>query len=199
MRVVRPWDVYSIGSLCWQSFVFGVSLQTPLVLLLAVALHSLGPDKWSIFMTVAAIMVGLFSFLIGPAIGLARYRVHLNTGRRRAAAILFVSGGLLCVIYVFVLIGVAFGAIFQLLAVMGLHAAIFAVWLLLSTVLWPAISRKFPFHIVDGESCARCGYCLRGVASRICPECGRAFTQYDLGLSFAEFERLIEDQRRTGT
>lgn len=38
----------------------------------------------------------------------------------------------------------------------------------------------------DGKSCPRCGYCVAGVRSRICPECGREFTFQELGTTEEE-------------
>jgi len=39
---------------------------------------------------------------------------------------------------------------------------------------------------LKGPYCRRCGYCLIGTAEHRCPECGRAFTLRELGVSEAE-------------
>ena len=67
---------------------------------------------------------------------------------------------------------------------------LFGAWCLLGMLAWPVIIRVWPFRLQDGQTCPQCGYCLRGVTSRVCPECGRGFDANDLGLSEAAFDEL---------
>jgi len=191
MQILKKRQILRIESVCWKSFVFGVVLQAPLVFLMALLVSGPFTTSWpALGGTTLTILVAIFSLLIGPILGLVRFRVHLSTPFRRALASFFAAGGLLCICYAFTLIGLAFGGYPQLLAVMGLHGILSMIWLGISIALWPLVFRKFPFQIQTGDACPQCGYCVRGATSRVCPECGRAFNQYELGLSWDEFQQL---------
>lgn len=42
--------------------------------------------------------------------------------------------------------------------------------------------------------CIKCGYDLHGNVSMVCPECGRAFTFEELGVTAAEFAALDDEE-----
>ena len=192
MLILKKRQILRIESVCWNSFVLGVVLQAPLVLLLALLMSGPFTTSWPTpGGTTLTILVAVISLIIGPTIALVRFRAHLSTPKRRTLASFSAAGGLLCICYAFTFIGLAFGGYPQLLAVMGLHGILSIIWLGASMALWPFVIRKFPFQTQTGDACPQCGYCVRGVTSRICPECGRGFCESDLGLSTVEFEHLV--------
>lgn len=138
--------------------------------------------------------------VLGPLPALFWWRIHLATFRRRLYSSFLAAGGLGCVPWLtstIFSIQILFDdgslklvcqAIFS--GVIGIPL-VAMVWTLLSMLAWPIIMRLAPFKIQDGATCPKCGYCVRGVASRICPECGTVFDHTQLGLSPAAFDRLV--------
>lgn len=126
-------------------------------------------------------------YVILPVILLIAFRCHLGTPLRRLLAFLFASIGSALPLYVFALVEEPEA----ILAGLIVNAALFGLWCILSLLGWSVITRVWPFRLQDGSTCPNCGYCVRGVASRVCPECGRGFTESDLGLSVEQFEQLI--------
>lgn len=138
--------------------------------------------------------------IVGPLPGLFYWRIHMASFRRRLVSSFFAAAGMACVPWLtFTIFSIqilfddgSLTLVWQAICsgVIGIPLIVL-IWTLLSLAVWPAIMRLAPFRIQDGASCPQCGYCVRGVASSICPECGRAFNREDLGLSEAAFNDLI--------
>jgi len=154
-------------------------------------LSSLAPFDTAIGILVMVIV----TLIVIPAVCLWKWRCQICTRKRLLRCCRFASLGFFLPVHVAAGVSLFCGAVeFALLAAV-LHLVILVIWLGLAATLWPAITWLGPFRIQDGESCPQCGYCVRGVASRICPECGRPFTESDLGLSVPEFEALVAGEK----
>lgn len=143
-------------------------------------------------------LIAIWTFanmILGPLMAMRHRRAHLATAGRRLVAIFGTSLGLLVLPYT-VTLSAAASQQFQGFSwrLPALHAGIFAAWVLIGAIAWPIIRHRWPFVIQDGSSCPQCGYCVRGVASAICPECGTRFDHTQLGLSLAEFDGLISGE-----
>lgn len=72
---------------------------------------------------------------------------------------------------------------------MGFTLWLTAGWLLFRLVFWMLGYRLV--EVAPGQ-CSGCGYDLRGNKSMVCPECGRAFSFAELGVTAEEFRGLGE-------
>lgn len=188
--IVPPRDVWPMRELAISSLMLGfglfVSLLCPIPIFLV---------NWPNTNLFQYAIIGTWTFVnlvLGPLMAMRHCRAHLATTGRRLVAIFGTSLGLLVIPWTTALSAAAtsqFRAFSYRLPT--LHAGIFAAWVLLAAVAWPIIRHRWPFVIQDGSSCPQCGYCVRGVKSAVCPECGTAFDHTQLGLSTQQFERLI--------
>lgn len=194
MRIVSSTSTFTMLLLCIFSFLFGVLLFLPLLVLIPIAPYLIDPVAGRpTFVSIACTYAFLaFTTLIGPMFGLVVGRAQIADVKRRTAAILSCSAGVLSPAYLLSASQlIEEGELEVLSNTIFWHAGLCVAWSLIAFFLLPIITRTWPLRMQDGESCPRCGYCVRGVASRICPECGRAFSESDLGLTAAQFEYLI--------
>ena len=81
-------------------------------------------------------------------------------------------------------------------ATIGSFLLLLTIATIASVILWRLIRLTLPkFVTQDGTLCPRCAYCLIGVQSLRCPECGNAFTYDDLETTETEF--TTRSQRTT--
>ncbi len=190
MMIVPPRDVWPMRELAISSLMLGfglfVSLLCPIPILVV---------NWPRTNLFQYALIAIWTFanmILGPLMAMRHCRAHLATNGQRLVAIFGTSLGLLVLPYTVTLSAAASqqfrGFSWRLPA---LHAGIFAAWVLIGAIAWPIIRHRWPFVIQDGSSCPQCGYCVRGVASAICPECGTRFDHTQLGLSQVEFDRLV--------
>lgn len=202
VQLVDPADTWRKRSLIGRSFAFGIVLCA-FAWALSVFLLLPWPGRASpfrpIYYILTAVIISLPTLLV-PILSLVWVRSHVATFGRRVAAICATSVGVFTIPCLIVLISnggrmLAHGRLVERLVSWHISYSVLTLsWLLISLLAWPTIKRKWPFVFQDGQSCPQCGYCLRGVTSRVCPECGRAFNEYDLGLSTVDFEHLIAGQ-----
>lgn len=188
MRIVRPSEIWSNRILGWRCFIFGFGLFVPILVFLVIC------DLCRLEETAAMVLgVGFAAVfvLIAPLTALTVFRMQVSAFRRRMFAILWVSVGLLLVVHGIGFVGLVLPERHMTIYWLKVNAALLGVWFLISMIAWPVILHFKPFCIQNGETCPECGYCVRGVKSAICPECGTAFDHTQLGLSMQQFERLI--------
>lgn len=195
MELVSPSRVCSTRGLSVGALFFGAVLTIPYLLTMCL----LFSVNWnlSLIMTVMAVIT-FVDLLILPLWALKRWRIQLSSWERRLRAIFWTTTGLFTLPYATIFAVWVNGAGSPNTRIPGifigyfvLQIVIFLIWTLVSLPAWAVIKSNWPFRFQDGQSCPRCGYCLRGVTSRICPECGRGFDANDLGLSVAAFEHLV--------
>ena len=198
MELVWPARIRSIRSLNVHSWLFGAALTIPFLLTTCLLLSV----SWSLpGILIVLATVAFVDLIVIPLWGLKYWRFQLATWNRRLRAIFWASTGLLTIPYSTILVVWVAGSrspntrmshvVFNYL---GIHLAIIVIWILMSLPAWAVIKSRWPFYFQDGSSCPQCGYCVRGVSSRICPECGRAFDEKDLGLSALDFDNLISGE-----
>lgn len=74
--------------------------------------------------------------------------------------------------------------------VAGISAIVLASSIAIVAGLWRIVRMSLPALVVqDGTLCPQCAYCLLGVQSMRCPECGNAFTYDELETTEAEFRK----------
>lgn len=209
MRIVPPWIVWPQRTLLRNCFVFGLGSFLPATLVTCVLGFWLDssrypkPNKPIYFgsLLIASVLTAIvFAALI-------HWRIQLETLRRRVLAILMVAAGAMLVPLLIWIVLCATGflsnpfasnfTVAALLAWCGAYVSLILVWHLLAALAWPLIRRKYKFIIQDGATCPECAYCVRGVASAICPECGSAFDHTQLGLGIEQFDRLISGETIT--
>lgn len=207
VKIVAEQDIVPPSRLGFSSFCYGLGLfvllccEIPVFVFLE-RTNIPQPLQQIIFYSICAL-----TLIASPLPGLFRWRIQLATFRRRVISILFVAVGLASVpwltsmIFTAHLLFMAEGqGAWVLQAIcsgfLGIPTAAL-IWSLVAHFVWPIILDIAPFRIQDGTTCPKCGYCLRGVSSRICPECGRAFNRHDLGLSKADFDVLVSGIQST--
>lgn len=195
MKIIRPRQVCPTGALCWNSFLVGILFFIPVIALLLVMINTYSSTSYTVnwIGSIIQILFLAVTLLVGPLLALIRWRAQVLTIKRRLLAILFAAIGNLSLILGISCIGFAYGEPQMLIVWLGILAVLFAVWSLIAWPAWWWIRRTWPIFVQDGQTCPKCGHCLRGAVSGRCPECGRAFNQYELGLSYDEFNELIKE------
>ena len=194
MRIVSPASIVSFRTLGVSSFIFGICLFLPLLLLIPIAPYLIDPVAAAPSpVTIACTICFLaFTFLIGPALGIITFRAQLADTTRATLAIFWAAAGVLSLAYFISVVSFledyGAGEFFQTL---GMHCGLLLGWSVVAMCSRPVIAWLWPFRLQDGASCPNCGYCVRGVSSHICPECGDSFNRADLGISEAAFNELI--------
>lgn len=195
MRIVSPTSTFTMLPLCVFSFLFGVFLFLPLLVLIPIAPYLIDPVAGRPTFASIAWTYALLAFttLVGPMLGFIVGRAQIADGIRRTAAILSCSAGVLSPAYLLSASRIIDGGEFEVLFnTLCWHGGLCVAWSLIALCLWPIVTRIWPFRMQDGSTCPDCGYCVRGVTSKVCPECGQAFDHSDLGLSIAESNRQFE-------
>lgn len=201
VKVVRQRAICTVDRLGVRSFYYGLGLLG--LLFGEMVVDALLYPFPKLNQRYVCLSMWALTTVVGPLPALFYWRIHLSTFRRRLISSLLTALGLSCVPWITSMIftihilpdGGTLALVYQSIfgGIIGIPL-LASVWTLLSMLAWPMIMRLAPFKIQDGATCPKCGYCVRGVSSRICPECGRAFNKADLGLSTAEFERLISGE-----
>ncbi|MCB9856556.1 MAG: hypothetical protein H6818_12815 [Phycisphaerales bacterium] len=152
--------------------------------------------------------VGQLLIFVAPAGYMLRrhYRVIANAGR---AAELGWRYALSAGIVVYLIVA------FNVIVITGAHVAAALLVLLVGTlalavgvviataafvITWRLVQLTLPkFVVQDGTLCPTCAYCLVGVQSMRCPECGSAFSFADLETTEYEFQSRSEIQATHAT
>ena len=187
MKFIHRNDILDPGLLGLLAFVLGLALSIFLVAL-AGMLTSNSVD----ILDTSAILSGL-TLLVAPCANLWMWHDRIITRRRLMGACICASTGVALPFFILAFLtsrSIILSALFTVATGYGLLTA---AWCGIATLLWPVVCRLAPIRVQDGETCPQCGYCVRGVASRICPECGRAFNRDDLGLPEVVFDELVSD------
>lgn len=178
MRIIHPQDVSTLRGIVAATALIGFMSALPMVMII-----ESGGGGSNAGVVIAWMVIG---YLLIPLACLAIFRCHLASPGRRILASFFMSIG--AMIPLVTLKGPPLIDVLSFLLIAML--LLFGTWCLLGMLAWPVIIRVWPFRLQDGQTCPQCGYCLRGVTSRVCPECGRGFDANDLGLSEAAFDEL---------
>lgn len=199
-QIVDARDIWTRSQLCQRSFCFGLAL---FVLLLVVIILGLLADAFlgiHILRELELTLLGIAVISMASTIwGMSRSRIQLGTFARRVIATMAAAAGVTCVpTLVFILdlvqefarLHKSWPPLQFVASTLLFPTGVFLLWLLFVSIAWPFAEDNSPIRIKQGTNCPQCGYCVRGVSSRICPECGRAFSLHDLGLSEAAFEQL---------
>ncbi len=194
MRIVSPASIVSFRTLGVSSFIFGISLFLPLLVLIPISPYLIDPvAAVPTPATIAYTYCFLaFTFLIGPTLGMITFRAQLADMTRETFAIFWAAAGVLSLAYLISVVSFLedYGA-GEFFKTLGIHWGLLLGWSVVAMCIRPMIAWLWPFKLQDGASCPQCGYCVRGVSSRICPECGEPFNRADLGLTEAEFDALL--------
>lgn len=193
MLIVKPNQIWRTSALCWSSFLMGIMYFLPVMASVLVSINTFDSPSRAARWIANFVIILLMStaVLIGPLLSLIRWRAQVLTVRRRLLATLCAAVGMLSLMLFISCVGVTQGEPRMLIVWLEILAGLLAAWSLLAWPAWWWIRRTWPVTMQDGQTCPQCGYCLRGAASGRCPECGRAFNQYELGLSWEEFQQFI--------
>lgn len=193
-QIVDSRDIWSPGRLLQLSFCFGLAL---FVLILVVLITGMLADA---FLSVRVIretelmLLGIAVVSMSYSVwGITRWRIQLSTPSRRLFATIGATAGVTCVPCLVLILDSAH-EFHDVVIILLLPAGLFVLWFLFVSATWLFVENAKPFKIQYEPSCPQCGYCVRGVTSRICPECGRAFCETDLGLSTSEFNSLVSGE-----
>ena len=189
MKIVPPWQVWPLRELAISSLTLGFGLF--LLSLCSVPFVFVNWPGGGVLPSSFVIIWTIVNLVLWPLIAMRHCRAHLSTIERRLFAIAWTSIGFFVLPYTATIVALSGNLRVFSWQLPALHGAILAAWVLLAAIAWPIIRHRWPFVIQDGSSCPQCGYCVRGVASAVCPECGTAFDHTQLGLSLPEFDRLI--------
>lgn len=145
-----------------------------------------------------SVPIFLIAFLIWPTRVFRRHYVRLAPGDTIVPFLWYYSLGVGAAIYLRTIMRMLAGPFYRPTGVIE-HAKILAFALLVILAFaafamfalityWGLIRLTLPKFIKqDGTLCPNCAYCLLGVQSMRCPECGSAFTYDDLETTEAEF------------
>lgn len=196
MRIVSPRQICKTSALCWNAFQLGIAFFIPVMAILSVMMNTIDSASQTVrwIAKIGGILLMALGVIILPLLSLIRWRAQVLTLRRRLLASLCAAIGMLSLMLVISCIGAAHGEPQMLLVWIPIVAALACVWSLLAWPAWWWIRRTWPVTVQDGQTCPQCGYCLRGATSGRCPECGRFFNQFELGLSWDEFQKTKSAQ-----
>jgi len=207
-EIVDSSNVWTRARLIYLSFCFGLGLFVLILVLIVIGVLA---DAFLGIRVLREIELTLFGIavlaLTYTVWGMARWRIQLGTFSRRMSAAMGAAGGITCVPCLVIILDLfqEFARLYKswppfhvVAPILLFPVGAFLVWLLIISGAWLFVEDARPFRIQHGSCCPQCGYCVRGVPSCVCPECGRTFNRDDLGLSESAFEQLISGNAARG-
>ena len=176
IRVVRHSDLCSKFQLFHWGLLLGIAAGFVFLVITAALLRTgkFAPGE-VVPPACAAILVGMPLYL------LYRYGFQIGSAARAVLAGAGFGSGLSFALQILVIMLFQRG---RLQSALLLEAACLGLLLLCAALCWVCwrVLRNVDSGVVfqDGTRCPQCAYCLKGNASMVCPECGRAYKASDL-------------------
>jgi hypothetical protein len=175
-RVIARVDVWSNSELLLRAGLLAIA-----VIFVAVVTVG-GLSRWTALPpgSAAAASAALFGLCL-PLWVMGRYRFQLETPRRTIFAGAGFGAGLSLAGQPLILKLLVQGQLGLGITAEAGCVIVIAISIAITRLAWTWLSSMEPtVWIQDGTRCPSCGYCVRGVASKVCSECGRSFNSHEL-------------------
>ncbi|MCG3137092.1 MAG: hypothetical protein HJJLKODD_00934 [Phycisphaerae bacterium] len=193
-QFLQPEEIISLRKLIINSVLVGMAASVALWLFL-VPLMLLVMSWGKLFAGVTYMVLGIFilSWLTAIIIADRRFHFQIITGPRAAwvGATVGAAANLLPLIR---LLWVKGPTLYKM-QYFSIWAISIAVAAYLTWQIWVIRNNLGARTVITTQpECPCCGYQLIGNRSKVCPECGRAYSYSELGVTAEEFEKRTRDQ-----